>query len=229
MSIKNNYFVQEIPASETYPWLLHKHYAKRLPMAIEHSYGLYNENKVLQGVCVFGPASPTVPVTIFGELGKHKVRELTRLVINDDRDKNTGSFFISQCFVKLSKPMCLVSFADSGRNHHGYIYQATNWIYTGEGGNRHLYIDKNGNEFHSLTIYDKMIVSKYNNIKEYMKNNDIKEIEAPPKHRYLYFLGNRKERKNMLNDIKLSILSYPKGDNKRYDTSYEPNTQGILF
>lgn len=27
--------------------------------------------------------------------------------------------------------LILVSYADSAQGHHGYIYQATNWIYTG--------------------------------------------------------------------------------------------------
>ncbi len=27
--------------------------------------------------------------------------------------------------------MIIVSYADTSQNHHGYIYQATNWIYTG--------------------------------------------------------------------------------------------------
>ena len=52
MSIKDKYKVLPIPKQQTHEWLLKKHYAKRLPMAIEYSYGLYSEH--LQGVCVFG-------------------------------------------------------------------------------------------------------------------------------------------------------------------------------
>ena len=59
MSIKNKYKVESIDSRETYDWLLHKHYAKRIP-SISYAFGLF-ENKVLIGVCTFGmPPSPTL-------------------------------------------------------------------------------------------------------------------------------------------------------------------------
>ncbi len=229
MSIKDNYFVQGIPKQETHSWLLHKHYAKRLPMTIEYSFGLYNNDKILQGVCVFGPTAPPVPITLFGDISKYKVRELTRLVINDKHEKNVLSYFVSQCLLKLPIPMCIISFADSGNNHHGYIYQAINWLYTGTGGQLFNYVDSNGKDLHSLTIHDLMKTEGYKSESDYIRAKSIKKIKAPVKYRYVYMLGNKRQIRQMKKDLKLNILSYPKGDNKRYDANYEPNTQGLLF
>ena len=37
------------------------------------------------------------------------------------------------------------------------------------------------------------------------------------------------EKKIMVKDLKMNIYPYPKGKNKRYDTSYEPLIQCRLF
>lgn len=60
-----------------------------------------------------------------------RVFELNRLCVSEGLPKNALSWFVGQTFKMLPSPLALVSFADSGQNHHGYIYQATNWIYTG--------------------------------------------------------------------------------------------------
>ena len=118
-----DYYVEAISSRETYPWLLKKHYAHRVP-SISYAFGLFNKDKLLQGVMTFG----TPPcrfynkgIGIFNEYSVD-VLELNRLVINDKLEKNIASFFISKCFRLLSKPLCLVSFADSNQHHHGYIY-----------------------------------------------------------------------------------------------------------
>jgi len=225
--IKEKYFVKSIKKELCKEWLLYKHYAKRMPMAVEYSFGLYN-NKILQGVCVYGPTAPPVPITLYGEVGKYKIRELTRLVVNDNLPKNTLSFFVSQTFNLLPKPMTLISFADSNNGHHGYIYQATNWGFFGNGGGKTIITDSKGNKIHNITITDRCKVEKLSR-KEYFKKHNLKEIEAKPKFRYLYFLGNKKQKKRMKKDLLLKQLKYPKGQNRKYDASYKISVQKELF
>lgn len=227
MSIKDKYHVQSIDKYETKGWILKKHYAHRMPMAIEHSFGLYNEN-ILQGICTFGPTAPPVPITIFGGYDVCKVRELTRLVINEGLDKNLLSFFVSSCLKKLSRPMCIVSFADKGKQHHGYIYQATNFLYTGEGGQKDYFLTSDNKQMHSLTINDLAAVNKMTQ-KQYTEKHNIKKIKAEIKYRYIQIIGTKKEKKYILNKMLLKILPYPKGDNKRYDASYNPDVQLTLY
>ena len=54
-------------------------------------------------------------------------------------------------------------------------------------------------------------------------------VDRPRKHRYFYLLGTRKQRQEMRDSLSYAVKSYPKGDNKRYDSSYAPSIQGILF
>ena len=228
MSIKDKYFVQPVTKADYAGWILKKHYAHRMPMAVEYAFGLYDENKTIVGVCIFGPTAPPVPITLFGEIGKYVVRELTRLVVNEGVPSNTLSYFVSQCMKIIPISMCLVSYADENAGHHGYIYQALNWIYTGKGGGETNIIDNDGKPVHNITITDGCKREKINRAM-YMQKYEYTETKALPKHRYLYFLGNKVRKKEMMNNLKCSVLPYPKGDNKRYDASYEPEVQNLLF
>jgi len=49
------------------------------------------------------------------------------------------------------------------------------------------------------------------------------------RHRYYYFIGNKKNKKEMLKKLRFKIIPYPKGDNKKYNTNCDLNIQNILF
>ena len=124
---------------------------------------------------------------------------------------NTLSFFVSQCFKQLPKPMVLVSYADTSQNHHGYIYQATNWIYTGLSNKFTDYAVKGLEHMHHSSIEDS--VGRYDKNKNIDKHTLLKEKygdklylkERPRKHRYFYFLGTKKDKKIMLKNLSYTI------------------------
>jgi len=141
-------------------WLLKKHYAKRL-CSVSYAFGLYIDN-MIEGVITFGmPPSATLAESICGKEYKKYVLELNRLTISENLPKNTLSKFVSQSIKLLDKPKIIVSFADKNQGHSGYIYQATNFIYTGTSSNTYQYVDENGEEFH------------FRNIGHYQKNNKL--------------------------------------------------------
>tara|TARA_R100000700_G_C3175427_1_gene150293 strand:+ start:2844 stop:3485 length:642 start_codon:yes stop_codon:yes gene_type:complete len=213
MSIKDKYSVQSIDSKETYEWLLHKHYAKRIP-SISYAFGLF-ESKILIGVLTVGkPASPALCDGICGKKYTKYVYELNRLCINDHKKKNLTSYFVGCCLKLIDKPKIIVSYADTQQNHNGYIYQATNWIYTGKTQER----TDIGND-------DKSHSRHYNKNLDYKKNRKFRSS----KHRYTIFLGSKTQKKNMLSNLKYEIKPYPKGQNKRYDASYNPTIQTKLF
>ena len=237
MGIKSKYEVRQIQKEETYPWLLGKHYAKRIP-SIMWSFGLYKKS-ILIGVCTYG--MPTVKMN-YGKCIFHNLKintyELTRLVVNDDLQKNVLSFFVGSTIKFFDNPTCLVSFADPNAGHHGYIYQATNWLYTGNsvaGGKNAKYI-LNGKEYHGKTVDEKWLRNigfKYDNKKTLKQNwvdcGGIVEDHKLYKYRYIFLKGSKKQKSDMLKNLKYNIEPYPKGDNQRYDTSFKPGIQGLLF
>lgn len=211
MSIKEKYSVKSIDSYQTHDWLLNKHYAKRLP-SISFAFGLYCDN-ILSGVMTIGkPASPSLCIGVCGEEFSKYVYELNRLVINEGLDKNALSYFVSRSLNLIKESLILVSYADTAMGHHGYIYQSTNWIYTGYTKERTDIGFEDGS--HSRH-YDKSI--------DYSKNRKIRSS----KHRYIYFLGPMK--KIFRSNLRYKIQQYPKGNNLRYDASYKPNVQINLF
>ena len=227
MSIKDKYIVQSIKTSETREWLLYKHYLKRIP-PVSYSFGLYNNNNLV-GVCTFGvPASASLCMGVCGEQYKNIVFELNRLCTEEDIDKNSLSYFVSNCLKMIKKPSIIVSYADTSVGHHGYIYQSTNWLYTGLSAKRTdaKIIGEEDNNKHSRHLFDKY--GTINQIKEHHPDKII-WIDRPQKHRYIYFIGSKKEKKVLKKALNYKIQPYPKGDNKRYDASYKPSTQLTIF
>ena len=216
MSIKDKYIVQSIKTSETREWLLYKHYLKRIP-PVSYSFGLYNNNNLV-GVCTFGvPASASLCMGVCGEQYKNIVFELNRLCTEEDIDKNSLYYFVSKCLKMIKKPSIIVSYADTSVGHHGYIYQATNWFYTGLSAKRTERYDIDNPQKHSKTVT------------ESMNYYDLAVRDRPQKHRYIFFIGSKKEKKVLKKALNYKIQPYPKGDNKRYDASYKPSTQLTIF
>ena len=232
--MKKNYKVQKIKNQECKEWFLHKHYAKRIP-SISYAFGLY-EGFVLVGVCSFGrPMAPSLIKGAFNGLYQDSFLELNRLVINEGQDKNVLSFFVSQSLKQLPKPNVIVSYADTSQNHHGYIYQATNWIYTGLSFKKQDYKIKGLEHLHSASITDSLgRTDKKKGLKQIALlrekyGDDLYLIDRPRKHRYFYFIGTKKDKKEMLRNLAYEIEPYPKGDNSRYDSSHLAATQTLLF
>lgn len=225
MSIKDKYKVISIDKKLTYEWLLYKHYAKAIPNII-YSFGIYNK-KILEGICCYGtPAN-----NHNNSLGDFKMLELVRLCVNENLEKNVLSFFVSQTFKHLPQQLSLISYADKGKNHSGYIYQATNWIYTGLGGGVDYYKTKDGKEIHSRIMSDYRIKMPQLTRDQIARKLEWEKIKGTYKHRYFYFVGSKKEKKQWLSVVKskYGIFNYPKEKNIRYDSNYKTSNQEDLF
>ena len=210
MSIKDKYFVRSIDSNKTHEWLLKKHYAKRL-CSISYSFGLFDIENTLVGICTFGsPPSRSLCIGVCGVEYASKVYELNRLCVNDGLEKNVLSYFVSNSLKSLPNDLIIVSYADTSQGHHGYIYQATNWIYTGATKERtDIGTDENKHSRHYDKNTDKSVNRKFRS----------------SKHRYIYITGN----KNLKSKLKYKEQPYPKGENSRYNSSYKPTLQGELF
>lgn len=196
-----------ITYQDTKPWILDKHYAHRMPN-IKYAFGLLVRNQI-EGICTFGiPSSPFLCKGICGIEYKDKVLELNRLVVNDNTPPNSASFLVGNSIKQLPPQSILVSYADTKMGHIGYVYQATNWIYTGcTKARTDIYAGENRHSRHHAG--DKSI-----------------RQERSAKHRYVYFHKCAKEIKN---NLRYARLPYPKGETKRYDANAKIDTQRWIF
>jgi hypothetical protein len=215
--------VLPIKNEETAPWLLKKHYAKRMPQ-IMFAFGLY-ENESLIGVMTYGiPASPSLCMGICGKEYSDKVLELNRICL-ENNEKNQASYFVAKTLQLLPKPTIVVSYADTAQGHVGYVYQASNFIYTGLSANRVDWTIKGQEHKHSKTISDGKTLE---DIKS-EHGDDFYYVERSRKHRYIFFVGTSKQKKEMLSKLNYEAEPYPKGDSKRYDSGGVVAKQDLLF
>jgi hypothetical protein len=180
-------------------FLLPRHYSGRKPN-VTFSFG-YFENSKLKAVCTFGkPASNSLCVGICGKEYSEKVFELNRLCADGEIEIQLSKF-VGWCLNQLkAKDLILVSYADTQMNHNGYIYQATNWIYTGMTKSRtDKYVEGGKHSRH----YDN---EKQNGLRKHRSS----------KHRYVYFSASKAKRKEYMKKLNYGIEPYPKGQNKKY-------------
>ena len=206
--------MQRIASEQCKPWLLGRHYARRM-CSISYGFGLYNDVQLV-GVCTFGcPPQPPVRASICGPEYAEDVYELNRLCVSD-KTPNILSWFVAECLRRLP-PMIVVSFADTEQGHHGYIYQATNWIYTGLSAKRTDWKVKGKEHLHGLTVADEFKGKP--NRAQLMRDkygDDFYIEDRPRKHRYVYLIGSKTQRKRWRKALKYGEEPYPKGDNSRY-------------
>lgn len=189
--MKSEYEVVQIPYSATKDWILNIHYAKRMP-SISFAYGLYRHDEMVGMVSYGTPASPFLCKGICGEEHKKNVIELNRLVLKDNLP-NEASFLVSRSLKLLPRPKVVVSYADTAQDHAGIIYQACNFLFTGTTKPRTDMAGKDGK--HS----------------RHHLGDRQNRINRSAKHRYVYFIGSKKDKKMLRNALNYTIQdSYPK-------------------
>ena len=194
-------YVRRITYEETKPFLLAIHYARRMP-CITDAFGLFVRGGLV-GVITYGiPASYHLCIGIAGKENKDRVKELNRLcLLPEYNGNNNASYLVSHSLKMLDNGTFVVSYADTAWGHQGYIYQATNFLYTGLSAKRNDTYQPNG--LHPRA-YDK------NN------HSDLKQTRSQ-KHRYIYLVGDKRTKKVMLSQLKYKLQPYPKGNDTRYD------------
>jgi hypothetical protein len=226
---KDLYHVKEVDLNIVRQICKEKHYLHRVPNIVA-SYGLYRE-ELLMGVITFGmPPSPYL-MKICGEEYKSNVLELNRLWCFDESPRNSESFLISQGIklLKKDKPdiKILVSFSDTRQGHLGYIYQATNWYFTGWSipGGGSIVID--GKEYHPKNLNNKYGTSDLNKLKKILGTENIHYRPRSKKCRYVKFISDKRENKKLAQLCKYPIQDgYPK--NLPNETEYKTQRQKLM-
>jgi len=211
--------VLPIQSYEAEPWLLKKHYARRT-CPVSYAFGAYRDGELI-GVVTYGlPASPNLCAGVCGPEYKDKVIELSRLCC--ENTKNIPSILVGRSLAMLPKPKIVVSFADTGQGHVGYIYQATNFVYTGktDAGRKTPRADR-------IKCGGKH--GRHQGRTGGVTDTTIALVYRKPKHRYVFFVGSKKERRDMAKALRYPVEPYPKGESMRYDASAKVQTQGNLF
>lgn len=173
-------------------------------------WGLWH-GVTLLGVVGYNLPTRSVCSSLFGEEHAHRVWHMTRLAVADNAPRNSESRLIGQSLRLITQQhpgvWAVLTYAATSAGHIGYVYQATNAIYTGtggrDGGRISAYTDHHGNR-RGTHVNGRFISTA-----------DAERLGWTPhreatKHRYVYILGNRTERRLRRAMLRFPELPYPK-------------------
>lgn len=169
-----------------------------------YKYGLYHEG-ILYGVITYNLPTRDVCESVFGPEAWDNVIHMGRLCMSDEAPRNSESRLISLSLKSLQenhpKVWAVVTYAALDAGHVGYVYQATNALYTGTGGDQTFYCDADGLRRSTNKVNRTLAKAKGWTVHKGLL-----------KHRYIYVLGNKAERRARMKMLKYEVLPYPKGD-----------------
>jgi hypothetical protein len=186
----------------------------------EHQFFEGREEKLI-GCMVFGqPVGRSAAESISSLIKFNEVFELTRLFIHDGYGRNIESYCLSKAIKKIQyqfpKIKALITYADGEQGHKGTIYQACGFYYQGNSSvalmpnfSISLTGPPNYQWIHSRTAFSKFGSHNVGRLKKTIGQTFWRKKEST-KHRYVYFLGNKSEKRKYLKNIKHPFQPYPK-------------------
>ena len=180
------------------------HYSRTLPLGRCIMFGAWEDDQ-FSGVVIFSRGSSNHLGSPY-QLSQTEVCELTRVALADHKAR--VSQIVADCLRRLKRSSpglrLVVSFADPGQGHHGGIYQAGNWIYTG------VAIPARFFRLHGRLVHERNLSGSFQTSHPSRARHKIprsvewlrahvdpraEEVMVQGKHRYLYPLDRAMRRK----------------------------------
>ena len=158
------------------------HYSKCVPKSKLSKVGVWERGKFI-GVVIYGCGATPNLGKPYG-LEQNKCIELVRIALTKHETPVSRIVRIANDWMHRANPglRLIVSFADTSQGHHGGIYQAGNWIYSGQGDTAKFYM------IHGKLTHPRTLVSAglTNNIYGARKRDPrATVVKVHGKHRYL--------------------------------------------
>ena len=184
--------------------VLHWHYSGRMPKSKLNYFGVWEGIKYV-GSIIFGVGATRRLLNPYG-LKPEEGCELVRIALREHEYQVTE--MVSKAISLLrgynSGLRLIVSFADPMEGHHGGIYQAGNWIYTGTSQGCYFFKDKKGKVWHPRNVSEDLWRSG-----KVIKPSECEKVWKEGKHRYLYPLD-----KAMRRQVNKLAQSYPQAEQR---------------
>jgi len=181
------------------------HYSKSMSVPPLVKVGAWEDGKFI-GVVLFSRGANNNMLKPFG-LQQTEGCELTRVALNNHISPVSRIIRLAIIFLKKTSPSLkiIVSFADENQGHHGGIYQAGNWIYTGQQPDTIEYIAPDGKQWHGRMVSKTGKTKVFGKQKLVWRHDQCKKVVCKGKHRYLMPLDDK-----MREQIQHLSKPYPK-------------------
>ncbi len=192
LGIVSSSICEVVPPREARGTIIANHYTHSFPSRWSRTY------RVSDALITFAySANPYLENYLFTE--KIGLLELARLYAPNEHKPNllTHAIKIALSQLRQDVPGCqaVVSFADPSRGHHGGVYQAASWLYTGTSINPSGYQDSDGHIHARRSFHDGS--GSY-------RPEGMKKVRLPAKFRYVRLLTRKSRRV-----LRVPLLPYP--------------------
>lgn len=181
------------------------HYSGVIPVGKLVKVGAWENGKFI-GCVLFGRGANNNMLSPFG-LKQDQGCELVRVALTNHITPVSRIMALALKFLKKSNPKLrlVVSYADVDQGHHGGIYQATNWIYSGimNAGSMGAFII-HGKKVHPKSVHSKGVKQTIDEVRKHLDPNAT-IFKTKGKHRYLMPLD-----KAMKDELQSLHKPYPK-------------------
>jgi hypothetical protein len=182
-------------------------------------YGLHSAGGEVIGAAVFGWPSSPESRDVCGRENRELAVALERGACIHYAPPNAASFLISRA-VKLAAAdhgwRIFFAYADPAAGELGVVYQACNWLYLGAGVGRtpdRWRVDWLIPEEDTKIIASRTLRHRGIKIAEAQEKGWV-PVYQNPKHKYVHFEGNRRERPALLAALRFDRKPYPKRPNE---------------
>ena len=190
------------------------HYTKSMPVGKTVRVGVW-EHGVFVGVLLFAWGMNKSLGAPYG-LAMHECCELVRVALRNHEAPVSRMMALAVRFLRKQSPglRLVVSFSDPAEGHHGGIYQACNWIYSGQSATNYEW-RLNGKRLNKRAYTGQQFGGGRSSVAK-VPNGAVKVV-LPGKHRYLMPLDP---------DMRAKILPLAKPYPKRAGSA-DSGTSGI--
>jgi hypothetical protein len=161
------------------------HYSKSVPVPPLVKVGVWEYGAYI-GVVMFSRGANNNLLKPFG-LSQVEGCELTRVALSKHVAPVSRIVSLAIRFLRRNSPnlKLVVSFADPTEGHHGGIYQAGNWLYTGRQSSSTEYMAPDGKQWHGRMVSKTGLAQVQGRTRNVWRHDQCTPIERPGKHRYL--------------------------------------------
>lgn len=168
------------------------HYSRCIPKSKLSKIGVWEDGKFI-GVVIYGCGATPNLGKPYG-LNQNECIELVRIALTKHQTPVSRIVRIANNWMHEANPglRLVVSFADKSQGHHGGIYQAGNWIYTGQGPSAKFYMI-HGKLTHPRTLGLAGLIQNLSGARK--RDPRASVVNIPGKHRYLMPLDTEMRKK----------------------------------
>lgn len=191
------------------PLVVGRHYLRSMCAGVRLCFAVVHDGRVVGAIAL--NAGPKGAPRLVEGATTHDVLTLARLWLADELPRNSESHVLGIVVRTLrqhSTVKVLLSYADpsvapGGVPHIGYVYQASNWIYTGTAEAQPLLDLGDGVPRHSRSVAS---AAGTHSVEHFRRQGlEVRLVPTVPKHRYMMLVDRRWRSR-----LRVPILPYPK-------------------